>query len=149
MDDTQSKRCAVCREQFIPDKRVGARQQVCFRLSCQQERKRRAQQRWLSNNPDAFKGRYVNLKEWLKLHPGYLKNYRHRRTAPGGSLGSDIQDELTYCKSYMLQALQHSLDIQDEISSKITMAKKQLKGLSSVIYKTSEPLVSAPVNSTF
>lgn len=143
MDDTQSKHCAVCGERFIPDKRVGARQQVCFKLNCQQERKRRAQQRWLSNNPDAFKERYVNLKEWLKVHPGYLKSYRHGRAGSSGCLGADIQDELSFCKRDMLGALQHSLDIQDEISSKITATKKQLKGLTSMIYKTSEPCVFA------
>lgn len=50
MDDIQSKHCAVCHEPFIPDKRVGARQLVCFKLNCQQERKRRSQRRWVSKS---------------------------------------------------------------------------------------------------
>jgi len=138
MHDIQPRRCAVCDASFIPDKRVGARQQICFKLSCQQERKRRSQRRWLSQNPGYFQGRYPNLKQWLATHPGYLRRYRAGRPASG-----DIQDELTFCKHDVLGALQQSLDIQDEISSKITKSKKHLKGLRSVIYKTSESFVSA------
>ena len=144
MDDTQSKCCAICHEHFIPDKRVGARQQVCFKLNCQQQRKRRSQRRWLSQNPDYFHDRYPYVKQWLAVHPGYLQRYRLRKKDTG-----DIQDELSFCKNDMLRALRDSLDIQDEISSKITATKKQLKGLSSVIYKTSEPFVFASVNSSF
>ncbi|MFQ5676420.1 MAG: hypothetical protein ACE5G1_11025 [bacterium] len=136
MDDIQSKHCAVCHEPFIPDKRVGARQLVCFKLNCQQERKRRSQRRWVSQNPGYFRERYPYVKAWLAAHPGYLRQYRARKKA-----SFDIQDELTFCKSNMLRALQRSLDIQDEISSKITKSKKQLKMLTAVIYKTSEPLV--------
>lgn len=137
MVDIQSKQCAVCHESFIPDKRVGSRQLVCFKLHCQQERKRRAQRRWVSKNPGYFQERYLYVKAWLAAHPGYLRQYRARNKVSSG----DIQDELTFCKSDMLGALQHSLDIQDEIISKITVSKKQLRALTSVIYKTSEPIV--------
>ncbi|MFQ5640603.1 MAG: hypothetical protein ACE5IR_21705, partial [bacterium] len=76
MEDTQSKHCAVCHASFIPDKRVGARQLVCFKLRCQQERKRRSQKRWVSQNPGYFQERYRYVKEWLAAHPGYLRQYR-------------------------------------------------------------------------
>lgn len=88
MDNTQNKCCAVCHERFLPDKPVGAHQLVCFKLNCQQERKRRSQRRWLSQNPGYFQDRYPYVKEWLAAHPGYLRQYRARNKASG-----DIQDE--------------------------------------------------------
>lgn len=138
-----TKPCAVCQEPFIADVRVGDRQLVCQRLSCQQERKRRAQKRWVANNPGYFCGRYPYLQAWLAAHPGYLKQYRARQKALEGKRASDIQDELTYSKNCMLTALNNTLDIQDEITSKITTSNKQLKALASLIYKTSEFAVFA------
>ncbi|MFQ5866044.1 MAG: hypothetical protein ACE5IW_12525 [bacterium] len=138
-----AKLCAVCQDVFIPDPRVGKRQLVCQNLSCQQERKRRAQKRWLSQNPGYFTGRYPYVKEWLKAHPGYLKQYRARKKALLAPGSSDIQDELTYSKDYVLTALKNTLDIQDEITSKITTINKHLKALASLIYKTSEAAVFA------
>ena len=138
MKELKAKVCAVCQAPFTPDRRVGESQLVCSKLSCQQERKRRAQKRWLANNPGYFKGRYPYVKSWLDAHPGYLKKYRARQKAVAPGANFDIQDEITSRKDYMLLALHNTLDIQDEISSKITISKRQIRQLASVIYKTSE-----------
>ena len=138
MKELKAKACAVCQAPFTPDRRVGESQLVCSKLSCQQERKRRAQKHWLANNPGYFKGRYSYVKSWLNAHPGYLKEYRARKRAVMPGANSDIQDELTCMKNNMLTALHNTLDIQDEISSKITISKRQIRQLASVIYKTSE-----------
>ena len=74
MIELKAKACAVCQAAFTPDRRVGESQLVCSKLSCQQERKRRAQKHWLINNPGYFKERYSYVKSWLDAHPGYLKN---------------------------------------------------------------------------
>lgn len=109
----------MCGAAFVPHVRVGERQRVCHRLPCQQERKRRAQQRWLAKNPDAFKGRYVNLQEWLAQHPGYLASYRERRRQKP----RDIQDESS---TGFREARAPSRDIQDELNRKITIGQQHL-----------------------
>lgn len=143
MNPAKPKSCAICHEPFVPDARVGERQLVCSKLSCQQERKRRAQRRWLAKNPGYFQGRYPYVKEWLAAHPGYLKQYRARKKVQAQGCSPDIQDELTFSKDYMLAALNNTLDIQNELTAKITISKKQLKVLTSLIYKTSEVAVFA------
>ena len=98
-EDKMQKRCEVCSNLFEADVRVGDRQRVCSKQRCKQERKRRCQQRWLSKNPNYFKGRYANTKIWLSAHPDYLKNYRASRNQTDFPPGfCDIQVKLTYCK---------------------------------------------------
>ena len=106
-----TKRCEVCKKFFKVDPRVGNNQRVCDSLSCQQERKRRSQANWLSRNPDAFKGRYQNTKDWLKARPGYLRAWRQKRR---GTVHADIQDELTCLKTMPVSEL---ADIQDELTT--------------------------------
>lgn len=134
-----NKICEVCQQLFRPDHRVGPRQRVCGKLECKQERKRRAQRDWLRRNPGYFKGRYPMLKIWLAEHPNYLKEYRIRRKDFGSKEAFfDIQDKLTYNKNSLLTTLHGIVDIQDEISSKMTMIKRGLTRLAQLIYKTSE-----------
>ena len=107
----QTKCCEICSESFVPDPRVSNRQKACFKLSCQKKRKSRSQTAWLSRNPDYFKGRYPNTKEWLKAHPGYLQAHRKQQEA---TVRADIQDELTCLKSISDSELS---DIQDKLTS--------------------------------
>ncbi|MDZ7292872.1 MAG: hypothetical protein ONB42_23335, partial [candidate division KSB1 bacterium] len=90
MNPTPTKICEICHVAFTPDPRVGDRQRVCRKLRCQLERKRRAQKNWLAQNPDAFRGRYPKLQQWLADHPGYLKNYRARRKQSAAAKRGDI-----------------------------------------------------------
>ena len=130
-----SKVCLVCNKIFTPDPRVGGRQKVCKELYCQQERKKLAQKAWLLKNPDYFKGRYPELKETI------LQNQKDRRSRQKEQvllIRSDIQDELsTYKNSKLLQILNNAMAIQDELTSRITMAKKYLMNSLTLIYKTS------------
>ena len=71
------KRCRFCHEPFVPDPRLKGRQYACSAPQCQKERKKASQRRWLSRNPDYFRGRYRNTKAWLETHAGYLARYRH------------------------------------------------------------------------
>lgn len=139
MKTQKTKICEVCHECFIPDPRVGERQRVCFSLPCQQERKRRAQRRWLARNPDYFKGRYANTKAWLQAHPDYLRNYRRRRCGKApDTISRDIcrkaplswQDELTTSKTNKLYMARHRFDdIQDKLTSIISTANTILVSL--------------------
>lgn len=108
----QSKQCAICKQSFEPHPCVAKRQYVCASISCQRERKRRSQQKWVKQNPGYFDGRYDNTKAWLADHPGYLKEYRRQRRNRCG----DIQDELTPEKIMSAIGLR---DIQDELTSSV------------------------------
>ena len=58
------KRC-ICGRYFTPDRRVGDRQTVCGREACKQDRKKRAQQKWLKDNPEYFANHYADyVKPW-------------------------------------------------------------------------------------
>lgn len=125
----KSKVCIICKKPFIPDPRVGDRQKVCGNLNCKRERKRLSQKKWLSQNPDYFKGRYPSLKEQI------LKNQRKRRSALKS--GIDIQDKLTPYNNKALPLLNQSLTIQDKLCSLITKVKRNLVNTQKLIYKTS------------
>jgi len=140
------KTCEVCEVLFAPDPRVGQRQRVCRKLACQKERKRRAQETWLQKNPDYFKGRYDNLKDWLCAHPGYLKTYRQRR--PSCLVKDDIQDKLSPSQTNLLEIAIKLRDIQDEITSKINKEQRRLDDLRVMIYKTSEPFANQQLDTT-
>lgn len=142
MNQNHDKICEICHATFTPDPRVGERQRVCRELRCQRERKRRAQKNWLAKNPDAFEDRYPKLQQWLAKHPGYLKNYRARQKQLA-TVTRDIQDELTGLQNSSLTTLHQLLDIQDELTSKITACKQSLQEL---ICKTNQLLPTAEVN---
>ena len=146
MNQNQTTICEICHATFTPDRRVGERQRVCRVLRCQRERKRRAQKKWLAKNPDAFQGRYPKLQQWLAGHPGYLKNYRARQKQLAPPAPRDIQDELTGCQNSGLTALRQLLDMQDEITAKITACKHRLQELSALICKTSQLPKTAALN---
>lgn len=132
------KVCEVCGDLFTPDSRVGERQRVCKKPSCKQERKRRAQHRWVSNNPDYFKDRYDYFKGWLAIHPGYLQTYRQRKKLQAQVSRRDIQDELTSCKNgTQLPLIRYLCDIQDEITTCFSRRIWLLQNRVPVIYKTS------------
>lgn len=127
------KVCIICKEPFIPDPRVGDRQKVCNNLYCKRERKRISQKKWLSQNPDYFKGRYTYLKEQI------LENQRKRRNRhPSINITqNDIQDKLTSSNNKALPLLNKTLTIQDELCSLITKVKRCLVNTQKLIYKTS------------
>lgn len=129
MNQNQTKICEICHVAFTPDPRVGERQRVCRERRCQLERKRRAQKNWLAKNPEAFRGRYPKLQQWLANHPGYLKNYRARQKRLAPPTRADIQDELTHCNDMRLTQLRRLVDMQDEITATITACKQSLQAL--------------------
>ncbi len=70
------KRCSVCQKWFLPYQRAYRRQKICSKEPCRKQHHQRAQQQWLRQNPDYFKGSYTRVKLWLAQHPGYLAKYR-------------------------------------------------------------------------
>jgi len=110
------KRCAYCGRYYQPDRRTRKTQKSCREAACRAKRKRESRRRWVEANPDYFKGRYVNVKEWRKKHPDYQRLWRKRvreiqdkippaepvRTMvfviPEKMLQSEIQDEIRLVK---------------------------------------------------
>lgn len=126
----QNKVCLICKEDFIPDPRVGDRQKVCKKLSCKLQRKKLAQHNWLSKNPGYFKGRYPQLKDQI------LANNK-RKAQSRSHACSGIQDELTSNQNKLLTALEYIMSIQDEITRRITKSKYCLQDTLTLVYKTS------------
>lgn len=56
------KPCLICRKWFLPNPRVGVRQQVCSEKSCQKERHRRNCEKWRDQNPDYDRENRVRKK---------------------------------------------------------------------------------------
>lgn len=74
-----TQRCQICGRHYRPDRRAGRRQRSCARPECRRERKRRAQQQWLANNPGYFRGRYEYVKTWRQRRREQRQQERERR----------------------------------------------------------------------
>lgn len=125
-----SKVCLICKENFIPDPRVGDRQKVCSKSYCKLQRKKLAQQHWLAKNPGYFQGRYPQLQDQIRANK---KNKAPTRPPAW----SGIQDELSSNQNKLLTALQYIRRIQDEITRHITTSNDWLQDCLALVYKTS------------
>lgn len=146
MKNSQHKICEICQDDFTPDSRVGDRQRVCSKLSCQQERKSCSQQAWLKKNPGYFKGRYPELKEKILDRQKKLKTEKAKELSTNSQQSATIQDELITNNNNILTQFSEMLTIQDEITSKFIISNRTLHKLEAMLYKTSEPTVINNVN---
>jgi len=129
-NEIKQKVCIVCNEKFTPDPRVGDRQKVCNKTHCKLQRKKLAQQNWVSKNPGYFKGRYPQLKEQI------LANKKKQAQSKPQAC-SVIQDKLTSYQNRLLTALKYIMNIQDEITRIITKSNYCLQDTLTLVYKTS------------
>lgn len=122
---SKAQKCEVCNKHFIPDYRIGENQKVCTNLRCKKERKRRAQENWVKINPNYFKGRYPELKEKIKTRSDSLKDCKQRQDNYTKNDKRNIQDEISINKNKLLTIFTEFVNIQDEISYKLTNFKQQ------------------------
>lgn len=105
------KKCVYCGRFYRPDPRVvGAKS--CANPECREKRKQEARRKWRDANPDCYKDRYAEIKEWREKHPDYQRLWRKRRR--------EIQDAITPAepvKTLVLVVPEKILksEIQDEI----------------------------------
>jgi hypothetical protein len=80
MEATKSreKRCAYCGRYYRPDPRARKTQKSSRDATCRANRERESQRKWTEANPDYFKGRYSEVKDWRKQHPDYQRPWRKR-----------------------------------------------------------------------
>ena len=106
------KRCVYCGRYYRPDPRARKTQRSCRDSKCRAKRKREGQRKWTEANPDYFKGRYSEVKEWRKKHPDYQRLWRKK--------AREIQNEIPPAepvKTMVLVIPEKMLknEIQDEI----------------------------------
>ena len=114
MDRTNrgQKRCVYCGRFYRPDPRARGTQKSCKSPKCRAKRKRESHKKWLKANPEYFKGRYSEVKEWRSNHPDYQRLWRKKTreiqdeippaepvktmvlVIPDGMLKNEIQDEI-------------------------------------------------------
>ena len=73
---TPQPRCSYCGKFFKPDTRTKKWQKSCSSIKCQSQRKKDAQSKWATENPDYFTGRYSNTKQWRQRHTDYQRRWR-------------------------------------------------------------------------
>ena len=76
--ETGQKRCAYCGRYYRPDPRARKVQKSCPKEQCRAKRKQGSHQKWVEANPDYFKGRYSQVKDWRKQHPDYQRRWRKK-----------------------------------------------------------------------
>jgi hypothetical protein len=110
--ETGQDRCVYCGRYYRPDPRARRHQRSCTDPKCRAKRKRESQRRWVEANPDYFKGRYVNVKEWRKKHPDYQRLWRKkvREIQDGIPPAEPVRTMVLVIPEKMLQD-----EIQDEI----------------------------------
>jgi len=69
------KECEFCRKLFTLSKGAWKRQKSCKSEECEKARKDINNRLYKEKNPDCFKGRYVNLKEWREANPDYQREW--------------------------------------------------------------------------
>jgi hypothetical protein len=104
---------------FRPDPRVGSRQKVCSKAECQKKRKKDYQKKWCEKNPTYFHSHYKRVKEWLKEHPDYLKNYRRNK------LNRPVRDMLKEQKGKDLSPF----EVRSELEARIVGMEQLFKNL--------------------
>lgn len=80
------KHCLVCRKAFSPNYRTPT-QNICSRVQCQKERKRRKWRRWATGHG---KQRRDKLRLWAQAYPHYWRHYRSNK-AKAAYLEREIQ----------------------------------------------------------
>jgi hypothetical protein len=87
------KKCLYCGKEFVPDPRVGQRQQACS-SHCQRLRKKENNKAFRKNNSDYWQGRYEYVKEWRQKHPDYQRQWRRKKRESVLVNGDEIQAEI-------------------------------------------------------
>jgi hypothetical protein len=129
-----TRKCPYCHTFFIPTQRGGGkRQKICGKPSCKKALKAENNARWRRENPNCWRNDYARVKQWLDLHPDYLKQYRadhpeyvqknrdvQRQRDQRKKLHLDIQAQIRDQLPVITKQLQHLpfLDIQDDRSPK-------------------------------
>jgi len=129
-----TRKCPYCHTFFIPTPRGGGkRQKVCGKPSCKKALKAQNNARWRRDNPNCWRNDFLRVKQWLDLHPGYLKQYRadhpeyvqknreaQRQRDRKKRIHLDIQAQIRDQLPVITKELQHLpfLDIQDEKTPK-------------------------------
>lgn len=113
----QQKKCTHCGRYFKPDKRAWKRQQTCQDKVCRAKQKKQSQKKWIDANPDYFKCRYENTRQWRSEHPDYQREWRAKRR--------EIQDEMPPAKPIKIirLAIPEKL-LKDEIQDEIRLVKQ-------------------------
>jgi hypothetical protein len=117
---------------FHPDPRLGDRQIVCGAEECKRQRKEQSQQYWLQKNPDYFKGRYMQLRQWLDGHPGYLKRYRLQHTNYRAKNQQREQKRRAQLKVRQNAMDMQAMDMQDKIVVQHDVIQEKLDRLGRV-----------------
>ena len=135
------KHCPYCGMDYRPYVRAVETQKSCGKAACRKQSKREAHKAWLKDNPDCYRGRYVNVKIWLAEHPGYLQQYRvaHPGYVSQDNAGrrlrkqkmkrfrADIQDGLLRRGIARIQTLKGA-DIQETLNLKVDGIIAMLSG---------------------
>jgi hypothetical protein len=76
--DRRQKRCVYCGRYYRPDPRARDNQKSCCNPTCRAKRKRASYKKCVEANPEYFKGRYAEIKEWRKKNPDYQRLWRKK-----------------------------------------------------------------------
>ena len=109
------RRCRYCGRWFIPDPRVGDRQEACS-VSCQKLRKKENNRVFSANNPGYWSDphRYEYLRQWRQRHPDYQRRWLYKKKAEKKMSSGEIQAEREIKTSVyrgVMKAFSHEIQV--------------------------------------
>jgi len=94
----QFRKCACCKELFIPDSRSRGRQRFCSEVLCQKASKALSQKHWRNKpgNRDYWRGpdQVERVRAWRKEQPDYWKRVTKRIALQEKIIRPPLQDHI-------------------------------------------------------
>lgn len=102
MRHRKQRKCLACGKMYLPDIRIGSKQQYCSSPPCQTESHRASQARWFRKpeNRKYYHGSHHvdRVRAWQKAHPDWRKRRRKRESGLHDVMKSEDHDVVEVTK---------------------------------------------------
>jgi len=111
MKNTNIRRCSQCNTEFVPDPRIGSRQETCGAAECQQKLHAKTCRQWHEANVEATSSHYQDfVVPFRRLQPDYQMRWRL------GQKLSEIREQMGQLGGALLAPLRSLISKAQELA---------------------------------